>query len=87
MTLVLELLTEIAQGHSVSVGAEDEELTTSGAAGLLNVSRPHLVKLLEEGKIPFRKVDTHRRVRREEALRYKRKQREEAKKAVQNLTD
>jgi excisionase family DNA binding protein len=87
MALVLEILTEVAQGHSVSVGSEDEELTTSEAAELLNVSRPHLVKLLEEGKIPFRKVGTHRRVQREDVLEYKRKQRKEAEEAMQNLAD
>lgn len=86
-TLILELLAEVAQGHSVSISADDEELTTSEAAELLNVSRPHLVKLLEEGKIPFRKVGTHRRVRREDVLRYKQKQREEAEEAMQNLAD
>jgi excisionase family DNA binding protein len=83
----LEVLTEVAQGHSVSVGFEEEELTTSEAAELLGVSRPHLVKLLEEGEIPFRKVGTHRRVRREDVLEYKRRQREEAEEAMQNLAD
>jgi excisionase family DNA binding protein len=87
MTLVFELLTEVAQGHSVSVGSEGDELTTSEAAELLNVSRPHLVKLLEEGKIPFRKVGTHRRVQRNDVLEYKRKQRKEAEEAMQNLAD
>ena len=87
MAVVLEILTEVAQGHSVSVGSEEEELTTSEAAELLNVSRPHLVKLLEEGEIPFRKVGTHRRVRREDVLEYKRRQRKEAEEAMQNLAD
>jgi len=87
MTVILEILTEVAQGHSVSVGPEEEELTTSEAAELLNVSRPHLVKLLEEGEIPFRKVGTHRRVRREDVLEYKRRQRKEAEEAMQNLAD
>jgi len=87
MTLVFEILTEVAQGHSVSVGSEGEELTTSEAAELLNVSRPHLVKLLEEGKFPFRKVGTHRRVQRNDVLEYKRKQRKEAEEAMQNLAD
>lgn len=87
MTVILEILTEVAQGHSVSVGPEEEELTTSEAAELLNVSRPHLVKLLEGGEIPFRKVGTHRRVRREDVLEYKRRQRREAEEAMQNLAD
>ena len=87
MTVILEVLTDVAQGHSVSVGPEEEELTTSEAAELLNVSRPHLVKLLEEGEIPFRKVGTHRRVRREDVLEYKRRQRKEAEEAMQNLAD
>lgn len=87
MTVILEILTEVARGHSVSVGPEKEELTTSEAAELLNVSRPHLVKLLEEGEIPFRKVGTHRRVRREDVLEHKRKQRKEAEEAMQNLAD
>jgi len=87
MTVILEILTEVAQGHSVSVGPEEEELTTSEAAELLNVSRPHLVKLLEEGEIPFRKVGTHRRVQREDVLEYKQRQRKEAEEAMQNLAD
>lgn len=85
--LMLEILTEVAQGHSVSIGTGEDELTTSEAAELLNVSRPHLVKLLEEGKIPFHKVGTHRRVYRRDVLDYKARQRGEAEKAMQNLTD
>lgn len=86
-TLMLEILTEVAQGHSVSIGTVEDELTSSEAAELLNVSRPHLVKLMEEGKIPFHKVGTHRRVYRKNVLKYKACQQEDAEKAMQNLTD
>ena len=85
--LFLEVVTEAAKGRSVTVGNSDDELTTGEAAELLNVSRPYLVELLEEGKIPFRKVGTHRRVRREDVLSYRDKTREEAEEAMQNLAD
>jgi excisionase family DNA binding protein len=65
----------------------NEELTLTEAADLLNVSRPHLATLLEEGEIPFHKVGTHRRVYREDVLEYNARQREEAEEAMQNLAD
>jgi excisionase family DNA binding protein len=54
---------EMAKGNSVAVVPVHHELTTHEAAALLHVSRPHLIRMLDEGRLPFRKVGSHRRVR------------------------
>jgi excisionase family DNA binding protein len=58
------------------------EVTTQKAAEILGCSRPHLIKILEEGKIPFTKVGRHRRIMFEDVVAYKRKMKEEQKQHI-----
>lgn len=60
----------MAQGKAISLFPSDSEVGTQQADDLLNVSRPHLVKLLEAGVIPHKKVGSHRRVMVEDLLGY-----------------
>src|SRR5262249_51904915 len=84
---VLERVAEVlARGDSISVVPVGKEMTTQQAADLLNVSRQYLVRLLDEGRIPFTKTGKHRRVRIEDVLAYKEKRDQERESQLDELT-
>ncbi len=62
LNLLIRVLAQTAAGDAVAVSTVKTELTTQQAADLLNVSRPYLVKLLDQRRIPFRRVGNRRRL-------------------------
>jgi excisionase family DNA binding protein len=83
--LLYHLLTEMAAGNAVTIIPVHAELTTQEAADHLNVSRPYLVRILEEGQIPFRMVGTHRRIRFADLDAYRIRAEEARQKAMDEL--
>ncbi len=76
----------LLSGQSVSIYSEGEELTTQAAADLLGCSRPYLVKLLDQGEIPFHYVGTHRRISLRDMKAYQRKRDQARREALAKIT-
>ena len=87
LKLLARILKEISQGNPISIVPIATEITTQAAAELLGCSRPHVVKLLEEGKIPFTRVGKHRRIKYEDLATYKKEMKSQQRKRIQELTE
>ncbi len=85
--LLREALEEMGRGHAVRVLPVAAELTTQEAAEILGISRPTMVRLLDEGRIPSWKVGTHRRVRLEDVMAFAGTQEGVTAQALQELAD
>ncbi|HSI51024.1 MAG TPA: excisionase family DNA-binding protein [Ideonella sp.] len=87
LRLLANVLGMMSEGHSVSLVPENRELSTIEAAAFLNVSRPFLVKELEQGKMPFRKVGSHRRIEFRAVMAYRDAMRNQSEAALQRMAD
>ena len=85
--LLKDILAIMAKGEAFSLIPAESEISTQQAAEMLNVSRPHLVKLIDSGKIPYRKVGSHRRILLEDILAYMKKLKAVREKSLQELVD
>lgn len=84
LKLLGDILKAMGQGKLISLVPFSTEVTTQAAAEILGCSRPHLVKLLEDGKIPFVKVGKHRRIKFDDIMKYRNQMKEQQK---QNIID
>ena len=82
LKLLSDILEAMSKGQPISIVPMAAEITTQKAAEILGCSRPYLVKLLEEGKIPFTKIGRHRRIKMADVLAYKEQQKQEQKKRL-----
>jgi excisionase family DNA binding protein len=81
----VDILANMAEGNAVTLVPVHAQLTTKQAADLLGVSRPYLICLLEEEKIPYHMVGTHRKVYFRDVQEYKKNVHEQRRKALDEL--
>ena len=84
LKLLGDVLKAMGEGKPISIVPLATEVTTQKAAEILGCSRPHLVRILEEGQIEYVKVGKHRRIKFEDVIKYKEYKRQEQK---QHLID
>ena len=87
--VVFRLLKEIARnmqlGRAIVLIPENQQLTTQRAADLLGVPRPHLIKLLEAGALPYHNAGSHRRIYLKDLVAYQKRRDLERKAALDRI--
>jgi excisionase family DNA binding protein len=87
LRLFADMLGSLAQGNAVAVMPKELYVSTQEAAMFLNVSRPYLIRMLDDGKIPYHKVGTHRRIKFEDVVTYRDQRKKASHAALQELVD
>ncbi len=72
-------------GRAIILIPENQQLTTQRAADLRGVSRPHLIKLLEAGELPYHKAGSHRRIYLKDLAVYQKRRDSERKAALDSI--
>ena len=83
--ILKDVVRNMAAGRAIMLVPQQQQLTTQAAANILGFSRPHLIKLLELGIIPFQKVGHHRRVMLKDVLTFQKKRDVESRTALNEL--
>jgi excisionase family DNA binding protein len=83
--LLSKIIRELANGKAISLTPAAQEMTTQEAANFLGVSRQFLVRLLDEGKIAFHRVGTHRRVCLQDVIAFRKKRDRRRHNAIQKM--
>ena len=86
VTLMEHAVDALSEGVAVTVTAVPQRLTTTQAAELLGVSRPTLVRMLEDNKLPYEQVNVHRSLRLSDVLAYKQRQADERRAVLDDMT-
>lgn len=87
LKLIGQLLGAMSEGRSIVLLPTEREFTTVEAANFLNVSRPFVIKEIESGRLPHRKVGSHRRIALEDLLVYAQNMRAKQAGALERLAD
>lgn len=84
--VLCEVIKTLNYGNSITLIPMDKELTTQQAADLLNVSRPYLIKLLENNEINYRKTGSHRKILMQDLMEYREKRNDNRKTKIEKLS-
>src|SRR5260370_35776449 len=84
--VLVEVVEAMREGKVITIVPRTQRLTTQEAADFLGISRPTLVKFLEDGRIPYDQPGRHRRSLFTDLLAYQEKQREDRRAALDRMT-
>jgi excisionase family DNA binding protein len=87
LKLIGQLLGAMSEGRAITLMPANREFTTVEAAHFLNVSRPFVIKEIEEGRLPHRMVGTHRRIAFDDLVAYAKRMRENQTAALERMAD